>query len=141
MVGTAYDIKYKNNVFEYPELRYIHGKPITTNILTLCHKIQANTYANIPGTQPHTRLVLPMITIPSGAIQHVITQLHEQYTKDLCQFREANNMERAIVQQMVAFINLKFLKTLSSSITNKITASIPNIIQHLLDTYGNATPS
>eukprot|EP00957_Ditylum_brightwellii_P118811 9061913-Ditylum_brightwellii.AAC.1 len=95
MTATPYDINYKNNVFEYPELTHIHGNPTTANSLTLHNKIQANaqvittmlgigatghlglvcdspTYANIPGTQPYTRLVLPMLTIPVGAMQHVI---------------------------------------------------------------------
>ena len=91
MTGTTYDINYKNNVFEYPELTCIHSKPITANILTLRNKICANaqavtttverganvnlglvcnaaTYANILGIHPHTRLVLLTLTIPEGTI-------------------------------------------------------------------------
>eukprot|EP00957_Ditylum_brightwellii_P059739 4535448-Ditylum_brightwellii.AAC.1 len=97
MTATAYDINYKNNVFECPELTHIHGNPTIANILTLHNEIQANaqaittmlwggtnghlglfcnspTYANIPGTQLYTRLVLPMLAIPAGATQHVIAQ-------------------------------------------------------------------
>eukprot|EP00957_Ditylum_brightwellii_P190206 14478479-Ditylum_brightwellii.AAC.1 len=93
MVGTTYDIDYKNIVFEYPELMYIHGKPTTANILTLCNKICADaqavttmlrggvngnlglvcdalTYANILGKNPYTRPVLPTLTIPAGSTQH-----------------------------------------------------------------------
>eukprot|EP00957_Ditylum_brightwellii_P179117 13645733-Ditylum_brightwellii.AAC.1 len=92
MVVTTYDIDNKNNIFNYPELTCIHSKPTTANILTLCNKVQANaqavtttlrgganghlglvcdpsTYANIPGTQPYTRLVPPMLTIPARATQ------------------------------------------------------------------------
>eukprot|EP00957_Ditylum_brightwellii_P053290 4040511-Ditylum_brightwellii.AAC.1 len=82
-----------------------------------------------------------MFTIPTGATQHVIAQLQEQYTNDLHQFRETNNVKKTVGQQIVASIDPKFLKTLHSSITNKITASLPNIIQHLLDTYNDVTPS
>eukprot|EP00957_Ditylum_brightwellii_P030227 2288439-Ditylum_brightwellii.AAC.1 len=45
MVGTTYDIDYKNNVFEYPELTCIHHKPTTSNILTLHNKICVNAHA------------------------------------------------------------------------------------------------
>eukprot|EP00957_Ditylum_brightwellii_P144347 10996145-Ditylum_brightwellii.AAC.1 len=98
MAGTTYDIDYKNNVVEYPELTCIHSKPTTANILTLHNKIYANaqavttmlggaanghlglvcnaaTYANILGTNLYTRRVLPMLTTPAGATQHVIAQL------------------------------------------------------------------
>eukprot|EP00957_Ditylum_brightwellii_P043615 3306051-Ditylum_brightwellii.AAC.1 len=50
-------------------------------------------------------------------------------------------MERTIIQQVITAIDPKYIKALCNSITNKINASIPAIISHLLDTYGDVTPS
>eukprot|EP00957_Ditylum_brightwellii_P161664 12308913-Ditylum_brightwellii.AAC.1 len=44
------------------------------------------------------------------------------------------------MQQIVAAINTKYLKALRSTVTNKITASIPQIFTHLFDAYGDITP-
>eukprot|EP00957_Ditylum_brightwellii_P164438 12519070-Ditylum_brightwellii.AAC.1 len=93
MVGTTYNIGYKNNVFNLLELTCIHSKPTTANIITIHNKICANaqavttrlegganghlglvcnaeTYSNILGANPYTRPVLPMLTIPARATQH-----------------------------------------------------------------------
>eukprot|EP00957_Ditylum_brightwellii_P008901 673900-Ditylum_brightwellii.AAC.3 len=121
MVNTTHNIGYKKNVFEYPELTCIHGKLTTANILTLCNEICANaqavitmlggganrhlglvcnaaTYSNILGTHSYTRPILSILNIPAGATQYVIAHIQEQYTKDLCQFRATNNVERTVVQ-------------------------------------------
>jgi hypothetical protein len=55
-------------------------------------------------------------------------------------FRETNAVERTIIQQIVAAINTKYLKALRNTVTNKITASIPQIFTHLFDAYGDITP-
>eukprot|EP00957_Ditylum_brightwellii_P084077 6392138-Ditylum_brightwellii.AAC.1 len=42
MFQNTYDIDYKNNVFEYPELMCIHGEPTTGLILAPCNQFKIN---------------------------------------------------------------------------------------------------
>ena len=159
------DIDYKNTHFEYPELSRIHGEPTTANLITLQREIRANaitvhttlggghqghlglvctaaTYATIPNTQPYVRPNAPgQLALEQGLTQFQIAQARELHSENTRLFREVLAVERTIIQQIVGALDAKYLKALRDSVTNKITRSIPEILQHLFHAYGHVTPT
>ena len=159
------DVDYKTTHFEYPELTPIHGEPTTKDLITLKRQINSNaitvhttlggghyghlgmttnpaTYATIPNTQPYQRPNAPgNINIPANATQYQIAQLQEQHAEDTCLLREVLAVEPTLIQQIVAAVEPKYLKSLRDPITNKITCTIPEILTHLFDAYGHVTPT
>ena len=100
--------------------------------------VSAQEYATIPATTEYIRPVHPgVINIPNAATQYVITNIRETHHKNLRQFREVIGVERALIQQIVAAVDPKYLKALRNSITNQISATIPQIFKHLLDNYSD----
>ena len=55
-------------------------------------------------------------------------------------FQECLGVEHALIQQIVAAIEPKFLKALRNSVTNKIVQLIPDIFEQLFEMFGNVTP-
>eukprot|EP00957_Ditylum_brightwellii_P057583 4366298-Ditylum_brightwellii.AAC.1 len=158
------DHDYKNNYFEYPELTQIHGEPTMTSLLTLQNEFQANSqtvntilgggahshlglictaavYASITGTTPYIYPSSPCpLTLPHPATQHEIATTRDTHQEAHYLFCEVLAVEHTLVQQIVALIEPNFLKAICNSITNKITGTIPQILQYLIDTYGDITP-
>ena len=56
-------------------------------------------------------------------------------------FKEVLAVEHILIQQIVAALDSKYVKTLGDPITNKITRSISEIFAHLFDAYGHVTPT
>ena len=163
MIHTMQDPDYKNLFFEHPELTMIHGEPTTAGLLTLRNEVKANAmtvhttlggganghlglvmdvlaYALIPGTRPYVRPVHPgALTIPNNATQYQIAQQRDAHAEATRLFREANAVERVLVQQIVAAIEPQFLKAIRNSVTSRITRTIPEIFDYLFKTYGNVT--
>ena len=164
-MSSKSDIDYKNTHFEYPELSRIHGEPTTANLITLQREIRANaitvhttlggghhghlglvcpaaTYSTIPNTEPYARPNAPgPLTIGQNLTQYQIAQAREQHAERTRLFREILAVERTIIQQIVAALDAKYLKALRDSVTNKITRTIPEILEHLFNAYGHVTPS
>lgn len=164
-MASKSDIDYKNTHFEYPELTRIHGEPTTANLITLQREIRANaitvhttlggghhghlglvcsaaTYATIPNTQVYVRPIAPgALALEQGLTQYQIAQAREQHAENTRLFREVLAVERTIIQQIVAALDAKYLKALRDSVTNKITRTIPEIIEHLFNAYGHVTPT
>lgn len=55
-------------------------------------------------------------------------------------FQEYLGVECALLQQIVAAVEPKYIKALRNPVTNKIVQSIPTIFDYLFETYGDVTP-
>ena len=160
-----HDIDFKNNIFEYPDLTRIIGEPTTAALITLRNEVKANaqavhstlgggahghlglvcspeTYATlVPGNTPYIRPVNPGRLIIEGTeTQYQIAQRRDEHAEALRVFQEYLGVERALIQQIVAAVEPKYLKALRNPVTNKITQSIPIIFDYLFETYGDVTP-
>ena len=160
-----HDIDFKNNIFEYPDLTRIIGEPTTAALITLRNEVKANaqavhstlgggahghlglvcspeTYATlVPGNTPYIRPVNPGRLIIEGTeTQYEIAQRRDEHAEALRVFQEYPGVERALIQQIVAAVEPKYLKALRNPVTNKITQSIPIIFDYLFETYGDVTP-
>ena len=159
------DIDFKNNIFEYPDLTRIIGEPTTATLITLWNEVKANaqavhctlgggdhghlglvcsseTYATlVPGNTPYIKPPNPgRLRIEGTETQYQIAQRKDKHAEALRIFQEYLGVERALLQQIVAAIEPKYLKTLQNSVTNKIVKSIADIFDYHFETYGDITP-
>jgi len=160
------EIDYKNNVFVYPELTPIRGRPTTATLLTLRNEIRANAqsvrtrqargtvghlgmvctpadYALIPGSTPYVAQPNPGEFIVQGA-NATAAQIASQtttYMESLRYFIETNSVESTLIQQICAAVEKKYLDALRNGITRNIESSIPDILAHLFKCYGKITPT
>ena len=161
MTTVYQDPDYKNLFFEHPELLKIVDEPNASNLITIRNQVKDNAmsvhttlgggqhghlglvltaaqYAAIPGTQPYERPQHPgALDVPNNATQFIILNLRDQHQEALRRFREVIAMERVIIQQIVQAVHPKYLKAIRNTITNRINKTIPEIFQHLFDTYGD----
>ena len=154
---------FKTTHFDYPELSRIVGEPTLASLITPRNQVKANAqtvdttlgggahghlglistpqvYATITGTSPYIRPALPTLDILPTDTQYQIAQKRHQYGEDMRQYREVQGIERAIIQQLVAAIEPKYIRALRDDKTNKITKTIPNIFRYLFETYGDISP-
>ena len=54
-------------------------------------------------------------------------------------FNEVNTVEKILIQQIVDATDPKFLTAIKDPVTHQITLSLPDIIDHLFDNYGDVT--
>ena len=151
-MSTKADIDYKNTHFELPELTRIHGVPITANLINLPREVRANAstvhttlggghhghlglactpavYANFPNLEPYIMpQAPPALIINQPAIQYQIQQARDKHNKRTRLFRKVLAVKRTIIQQLVAAMDAKFLKSLRDPVTNKIACPIPAIL-------------
>ena len=73
--------------------------------------------------------------------QYQIAQAREEHDKATRLFREVNGVEQTLIQQIVSAVEPKYLRALQTPGTNKLNHTIPEIFNHLFDTYGDVTPS
>ena len=165
MTNSYKDIGFKNNIFEYPELTRIIGEPTIATLITLRNEVKANaqavhstlgggehghlglvcspaTYATlVPGNTPYIKPPNPGRLIIDGTeTQYQIAQRRDEHAEALRMFQECLGVERALIQQIVAAVEPKYLKALRNPVTNKIVQSIPSIFTYLFETYGDVTP-
>ena len=159
MNPTSSSKDFRATHFVHKELSRIFGEPSLASLLTLRNEVKSNAmcvdstlgggshghlglvftpavYATIPGTVAYTRPVLPTLTVTQTDTQYIIAEARNQYAIDLQSFREINAVERAIIQQIVTAVEGKYLKAIKNKLTN-INKTIPQILQHLFDTYGD----
>ena len=55
-------------------------------------------------------------------------------------YREGLDVERALINQIVAAVDQEYLQELRDDVTNTITKTIPEIIAHLITCYGDVDP-
>ena len=159
------DIDYKNNLFEHPELSRIVGEPTTATLITLQAEVRDNAqsvqsdlggganghlglvctpeaYSSlVPNATPYLRPTNPgRLQIANDLTQYQIAQARDQHNEATRVFREIVSVERALIQQIVLAIEPKFLRALRTSGTNKLNRTIPQVLTHLFETYGDVTP-
>eukprot|EP00957_Ditylum_brightwellii_P211195 15365875-Ditylum_brightwellii.AAC.1 len=102
----------------------------------------AAAYASIPGTALFVHSAMPgPIVLPVGATQYQIAQARDQQEEEINLFREVTSMERTIIQQIVKDLDTKYLMAIWNPVTNKITKTIPEIMEYLFDTYCDVSPA
>ena len=161
------DIDFKNNLFEHPELTRIIGEPTTASLITLLAEVRDNagsvqtelgggahghlglvcspdTYqVLVPAVDPYERPDNPgrLELVEAGLTQYQIAQARDEHGEATRLFREVNGVERTIIQQIVTAVEPKYLRALRTPGTNKLNHTVPQIFDHLFDTYGDVTPS
>ena len=160
------DVDYKNNIFESAELTRVHGEPNTSTLLNLRNEIRSNaqsvhttlgggkyghlglvmndiTYLTLPEAQEYARPAFPgPFRLEDYEISDAeIAELKADWEEDMRLWREVDSVERALVQQIVADIESKYLKALRNPLTTKITQDIKTILNHLFNNYGKVPPA
>eukprot|EP00957_Ditylum_brightwellii_P054380 4120126-Ditylum_brightwellii.AAC.1 len=120
-----YDIDYKNNCFEFPELSRIQVEPTTSALLILCNRVQSN--AQFIDS-----------TLGGGANGHLGLVCD---TSTYSSIPEVNNVERTLIQQLIKAVDAKYLTAICNPATQKITCTIQQIFDYLFDAYGDVSPS
>ena len=96
----------------------------------------------VPNAPVYTRPTNPgRLVLRDGLTQYQIAQARDQHQETTRVFREVLGVERTIIQQIVVAVEPKFLRALRTPGTNKLNRTMPQILQHLFDTYGDVTPS
>lgn len=85
-----------------------------------------------PGAQP---------VIPALATQHVIAATEREHKEALRIWRQYNNTDKALKQQLLAAIGEMYYKTLCHRTTGYATIATRKILDHLYSTYGKITPA
>ena len=161
MSGT--NIAYKTTNFEYPNLTKISGQPNYELLKSIKDELKANAASvasNLGGgANGHLGLVLtdveyltvsptayirpahpgPLV-IPAGppAIpQYLRAEMREDHKEAVRVFREADNVEKALKKQFAEAMPELYLKRFRNRLTNTLTDSIPDILNYLVQTYGD----
>ena len=159
------DINFKNNIFEYPDITRIMGEPNTTTLITLRNEIKTKaqtvhstleggehshlglvfspqTCATlVPCNTPYIKLTNPgQLSIEGTKTPYQIVQRCDEDTKALCVFQESLGVERALLQQILATVEPKYLQALGNPVTNRIIQLFQTIFDYLFETYGDVTP-
>ena len=160
------DIDYKNNVFELPQLTRIIGEPSTATLIDLRNEIRCNAqsvtttlgggkyghlglvmsataYQALPDTVPYLRpeYLGPFRIEQRNATETEIAQEKADYDESIRLWREVKAVERALVQQIVAAVEPKYLKALRKQLTTKIMRDVKGILSYLFDNYGKVPPA
>ena len=98
--------------------------------------------ALILGVEAYVRPINPgsLNLIPEGLTQYQLAQARKEYRETTQLFREVLNVERTIIQQIVSAIEPKYLQALRQAGTYRLQKTIPEILEHLFETYGDITP-
>ena len=162
----SHDIDYKNNHFELSELTKIYGEPNTASLIELRNEIRSNAqsvttslgggtyghlglvmsntaYEALPDASPYVKPINPgPFTLPNNeATPAEIALQKADWEERVRLWREVEAVERALVQQIVAAVEPKYLKALRNPVTTKITQNIKTILNHLFNNYGKLPPS
>ena len=161
---TSTNIDYTKTYFQYPTLSVIHGEPTYEGLQELKDELKANaatvssnlgggshghlglimTLAEYTNLAPETPYITPVhpgpLIIAEGTTQHNSTRLTREHNEQIRVFRESVDVKQALIKQIVASIETKYLKTLRNSVTNTITRSVPEILTYLFHRYGRVNP-
>lgn len=90
---------------------------------------------------PYVKPVHPgTLNIAAGTTQHKATRLKEEHKDTIRIFRETMDVEKALIKQIVAAVEGKYIDNLRSPVTNKINVDVATILAHLFRNYGYVTP-
>ena len=79
--------------------------------------------------------------VPPGSTATVTTTLVRLHKEELLVWREYNNVNSALRQQLIGAVDKLYLRTIQHRMTGFANVSIRSMIRHLLRTYGNITPT
>ena len=108
----------------------------------LCLICSPATYATLVlGNTPYIKPPNPRrLIIEGNEMQYQIAQCWEKHEEALRLFQEYLGVEQALIQQIVAAIEPKYLKVLQNLVTNKKFQFIPTIFTFFFETYSDVTP-
>ena len=152
-------VNYVDTYFEYKTLTKIHGEPTFEAIKKIKDELKANAMAVNSelggGRHGHLGLVLTpeeylrisavayvkpehpgVLQIPGNSTQHEATRLRNEFKEAIKLFRETVDLEKALRYQITAAVPAEYLDALRNRDANAITATIPEILEHLFDNYG-----
>ena len=153
-------VDYINNSFVYPSLNRIHGYPTYVSLLKLKKQLKTNAKSVSTdlggGSHGHLGLVLSPeeyatvsrtpyefpahpgdFTLPRNTPSDEAMIYREQYYEQLRLYREAVEVRKALIKQIVAAVEDQFLDELRDEASNDIEESIPDILKYLFDNFGD----
>ena len=161
-MSNAAAIDYRNTLFEFKELKKIHGEPTYEGLKVLVNQLKSNaqavssplgdgmhgylalvlsprqyaTVSNVPFVRPMAPgpLTIPPVTLPNVAIA-----LQAQHAEQVRIFQECNGVEKALKQQLVEAIDGEYLIALRNRSTNAIMAPLYDVLNFLFVQYGKVT--
>ena len=161
---TSTNIDYTNNYFQYTELTPILGEPTYEALQIIKDQLKSNSSSVTSklggGSNGHLGLMLTAeeytrvsagtpyvfppppatLVVPPGTTAHETSRLTREYQEAQRAFREATDVKKALIKQIVKAIEPKYLRTLRNTETNSITRDIPEILAYLFQRYGKVTP-
>ena len=156
---TTTNIDYVDTNFEFPTLTRIHGEPTYFQLKELKNELKTNAssvttdlgggahehlglvltpaeYAAI-SAQAYVRPVHPgALVIPPGTAQHEATRLREEHKAQIRLFRETVDVEKALIKQLVAAIEPKYIRNLRNADSNAIALPLHDVLTFLFTRYG-----
>ena len=156
---TSTNIDYVDTYFEIPTLTKIHGEPTYFQLKELKNELKPNITSVTTdlggGGHGHLGLVLTpaeyltvsataynrpphpgTLTIAPGTAQHEATRLRNDHKEAIRLFREAVDVEKALIKQLVTAIEPKYLTSLQDATSNAITIPLHDVLTHLFTRYG-----
>jgi hypothetical protein len=161
---TSTNIDYIDTYFQIPVLTKLHGEPTYDTLTTLRDEIKTNAitvnstlgggnyghlglvlpateYAAIPNTTAYTRPPNPgVLVIQPNTPNHEAVRRESEHREEKRIWRECIDVEQALLKQIVAAVDPKYLKALRSKLTNKITKNVSEVFEYLFDRYGVVPP-
>ena len=156
---SSTNIDYVDIYFEFPTLTKIHGEPTYETLTTIKDKLRSNATSVTSdlggGAHGHLGLVLTLaeyavvsaapyvrpvhpgaLAIPAGTAQHEATRLRHEHREAIKVFRETIDVEKALMKQLVAAINAKYIKAFRNRNTNAIERPLSKVLAWLFERYG-----
>ena len=156
-------VDYAGTYFEFPVLTKIHGEPTYENLHALKNQLKSNAQSLVSnlggGAHGHLGLVLTSteyalvsdveyeppvhpgsLHIPAFTAQHESIQLREDHREQIRIFRETIDVEKTLIKQIVQALDPEYLQELRDDATNSIALSLPAILKHLFDCFGEIDP-
>lgn len=156
-------INYRDTYFQHPSLTKISGDPTYESLAKLERECKANgksvrstlgggsqgllglvssarAYERSSPGVPFVRPDLPEpINFGAGTAAQ-LAEARQQYDDNLATFNACQLVERTIVQQINTAVDDDCLADMIDDETGLLTGTVPEIFQHLFDTYGAITP-
>ena len=89
--------------------------------------------SNVPFVRP---IHSGALNIPQGTAHHEAVRLRDEHHENIRVFRETLQVEKALIKQIVVAVDPEYLRELRNEMTNTITLTVPEILDHLITCYG-----
>lgn len=97
------------------------------------------TVANVPFVRPANPGIHPHVPPNSTAAQ--IQEINRQHQADMKTWKECNNTDIALKNQLIASVDDQYIKSLHNRNTGYVTSTTWTILDFLYTNYGNITPA